>query len=49
MKLVNAKKHGSTEMLTTTKLFPEYFGIESTDPEEIRKFLAKKVLKPEKK
>ena len=24
MKLVNSKKHGSTEMLTTTKLFPEY-------------------------
>ena len=49
MKLVNAKKYGSTEMLTTTKLFPEYFGIESTDPEEIRKFLAKKVLNAEKK
>jgi len=44
MKLVNAKKHGSTEMLTTTKLFPEYFGIDSTKPEEIREFLAKKVI-----
>lgn len=44
MKLVNAKKHGSTEMLTTTKLFPEYFGINSTNPEEIREFLAKKVI-----
>jgi len=44
MKLVNAKKHGSTEMLTTTKLFPEYFGIDSTNPEEIREFLAKKVI-----
>ncbi|UCD13003.1 MAG: SMC-Scp complex subunit ScpB [Thermoplasmatales archaeon] len=45
MKLICAKKHGSTEMLTTTKLFPEYFGIDSTKPEEIREFLAKKVIK----
>jgi segregation and condensation protein B len=44
MKLVYSKKHGSTEMLTTTKLFPEYFGIESTKPEEIRNYLAKKVI-----
>lgn len=44
LKLINAKKHGSTEMLTTTKLFPEYFGIDSTNPEEIREFLAKKVI-----
>ena len=44
LKLINAKKHGSTEMLTTTKLFPEYFGIDSTEPDEIREFLAKKVI-----
>jgi len=44
LKLINAKKHGSTEMLTTTKLFPEYFGIDSTKPEEIREFLAKRVI-----
>ena len=31
------------EMLTTTKLFPEYFGIDSTNPEEIKDFLVKKV------
>ena len=43
MNLVNTKKHGATEMLTTTKLFPEYFGIDSTKPEEIRDFLMKKV------
>jgi len=49
MKLINAKKHGSTEMLTTTKLFPEYFGIDSTKPEDIREFLAKKVIKSTKK
>ena len=44
MKIVNTRKHGSTELLTTTKLFPEYFGIESTKPEEIRDYLAKKVI-----
>ena len=44
MKIVHTKKHGSTEMLTTTKLFPEYFGIESTKPDEIRDYLAKKVI-----
>jgi len=43
IKLINSKKHGSTEMLTTTKLFPEYFGIDTTKPEEIRDFLMKKV------
>ena len=43
MKLVYSKKHGSTEMLTTTKLFPEYFGIDSTKPEDIKDFLVKKV------
>jgi len=31
-------------MLTITRQFPEYFGIEATDPEEIREFLAKKVV-----
>ena len=43
LKLIHAKKYGSTEMLTTTKLFPEYFGIESTDPDEIKTFLMKNV------
>ena len=43
LKLIHSKKHGSTEMLTTTKLFPEYFGIETTNPDEIREFLTKKV------
>ena len=43
LKLVHTKKHGSTEMLTTTKLFPEYFGIESTDPEEIKTVLMKNI------
>ena len=43
MRLIYSKQHGSTEMLTTTKLFPEYFGINTTDPKEIREFLIKKV------
>jgi len=45
LNLVNTKKHGATEMLTTTKLFPEYFGIDTTKPEEIRDFLMKKVVR----
>ena len=49
LKLINSKKHGSTEMLTTTKLFPEYFGIDTTDPDEIRSFLMKKVAKKTQK
>lgn len=44
MHLINSAPHGSTELLTTTRLFPEYFGIDSTKPEEIREFLAKKVI-----
>jgi len=44
MKLIHTKPHKTTEMLTTTKLFPEYFGIDTTNPEEIREFLAKKVI-----
>ncbi len=42
--LVHSAPHGATELLTTTRLFPEYFGIDSTKPEEIREFLAKKVI-----
>lgn len=43
LKLIHTKKHGSTEMLTTTKLFPEYFGIKSTDPDEIKTVLMKNI------
>jgi segregation and condensation protein B len=42
--LIHSEPHGATEVLTTTHLFPEYFGIDSTKPEEIREFLAKKVI-----
>jgi len=44
MHLIHSVPHGATETLTTTRLFPEYFGIDSTKPEEIREFLAKKVI-----
>ena len=43
LRLVNAKKHRNTEMITLTKNFPEYFGLEVTEPEEIRKYLMNKV------
>jgi len=43
LKLIHTRKHGSTELLTTTKRFPEYFGIDSTNPDEIKDFLVKKV------
>ena len=42
MRLINARRYRSTEMLTTTKKFPEYFGIGSTKPEDIKDFLMKK-------
>jgi len=43
MNLVHADPKGSTLELRTTKLFAEYFGIDSTRPEEIRQFLEKKL------
>ncbi|HZY70579.1 MAG TPA: SMC-Scp complex subunit ScpB [Thermoplasmata archaeon] len=41
--LVRAEPHGATLELTTTRLFAEQFGIPTTDPEEIRKFLEQKL------
>jgi segregation and condensation protein B len=43
LKLIRAKDEGRTKLLTTTKLFPEYFGIDTTNREEIKKWLVKKV------
>ncbi|RLF52024.1 MAG: SMC-Scp complex subunit ScpB [Thermoplasmata archaeon] len=42
-KLIISKKLGTTELLTTSNYFPEYFGIESKRPEEIREFLARRM------
>jgi segregation and condensation protein B len=48
-KLITSKRHGTTELLATSKFFPEYFGIDKTNPEEIREFLANKIgIKKEK-
>ena len=44
MKLIHSKKHGTTELLTLTSYFPEYFGIATNDPEEIKKFLMNRIV-----
>ncbi|HYK93347.1 MAG TPA: SMC-Scp complex subunit ScpB [Thermoplasmata archaeon] len=41
--LIHAEPKGATLELKTTRTFAEYFGIESTRPEEIRQFLEKKL------
>ncbi len=41
--LVHTEPKGSTLELTTTRRFVEYFGIASTRPEEIRRFLEQKL------
>jgi len=43
MGLVHTETKGSTLDLTTTRRFAEYFGIASTRPEEIRRFLEQKL------
>ncbi len=45
--LVNAARKGSTKELSTTRKFPEYFGIASAKKEDIKRFLAERVgIKP---
>jgi len=41
--LIHTEPKGSTLDLTTTRRFAEYFGIASTRPEEIRRFLEQKL------
>ena len=43
LNLVRADPKGSTLALSTTRAFADYFGIASTRPEEIRRFLEKKL------
>ncbi len=43
LNLVRTEPKGSTLELTTTRRFAEYFGIASTRPEEIRRFLEQKL------
>lgn len=41
--LVKAREEGVTKILTTTALFPEYFGLDASNQEEVRATLAKLV------
>ncbi len=41
--MINMKADGNTRIITTTHLFPEYFGIECTDKTKIKMYLAKRV------
>ncbi len=43
MKLISARASGHTLELTTTSLFPEYFGLRANSREEIKALLAKDV------
>jgi segregation and condensation protein B len=45
--LLVAKKESRTKLLSTSPSFPEYFGLSTTDKEQIRNFLLKKI-KPKK-
>ncbi len=42
-KLVNLKKEDRTFVLTVTKNFSTYFGIDAKNPQEIREYLSKKL------
>lgn len=47
--MITMRQDGITKILSSTERFPEYFGIDSTDPEAIRTELARRVgivLKP---
>lgn len=41
--LVRKRPDGNSYLLSTTELFPEYFGIPATDREQIRRYLAERV------
>ncbi len=41
--LLRKRRHERSYLLSTTEKFPEYFGLSTTDPEEIRRQLAEKV------
>lgn len=47
--MIHARAEGVTKMLTTSPRFPEYFGLDATDRDGIRRILAERVgLDPEK-
>ena len=41
--VIKTKRYGATKILTTTKKFVESFGIDARKPEEIKKWLAKRI------
>jgi segregation and condensation protein B len=41
--LVRAREEGPTKILVTTALFPEYFGLDASDPDEIRALMGRLV------
>ena len=41
--LVKSEKKGRSRLLTTTRYFARYFGLKSSDPEEIRRMLSERV------
>ncbi|MCA1810552.1 MAG: SMC-Scp complex subunit ScpB [Halobacteriales archaeon] len=41
--LVRAREDGPTKVLSTTALFPEYFGLDASDPDEIRALMGRLV------
>ncbi|HUR62612.1 MAG TPA: SMC-Scp complex subunit ScpB [Candidatus Thermoplasmatota archaeon] len=41
--LVRAREEGVTKILQTTPLFPEYFGLDASDPDEIRALMGRLV------
>jgi segregation and condensation protein B len=41
--LIKSEKKGRSRVLTTTRYFAKYFGLKSSDPEEIRRMLSKRV------
>ena len=43
LNMITIKTDGNTRMISTTSLFPEYFGIKSGDMGNIKMFLAKKM------
>ena len=42
LNLVTARKQGQTLLLSTNKRFAEYFGLESTKPEDIKEWIEKR-------
>ncbi|MFP3254947.1 MAG: SMC-Scp complex subunit ScpB [Thermoplasmata archaeon] len=42
-RLISSRTHGKTELLSVTKNFSVYFGIDAKDPQSIKRYLAEKL------